>query len=91
MSTDPGGIVTLTGSTFNGSRADRATGGVIYGNEYSAVNIIGDRNQFMRNSCEGDGGVLAASKNTRVIVEGGNFTENSAKAVGRGTAGRQWM
>lgn len=81
FSTDPGGVVILKDSTFIGSKADRETGGVIYGNEFSEMNITGDRNEFISNRCGTDGAVLAASKNTKVVVEGGNFTKNFAEEV----------
>lgn len=86
-SNEAGGIIILTNSTFELSKADRETGGVIYGNEFTTVDITGDGNNFVNNECGADGGVVAASTNTRVVVEGGNFTDNFAE-VRRGTARR---
>lgn len=82
-----GAYVILHNSTFLANRAGLDNGGVLNLDEFSRVNITGDGNVFTENKCAISGGVLAASINTRVTVEGGEFNNNEAGEVSSGVVG----
>lgn len=78
---NPGAAVILENSTFNNNIADLDNGGVFSLGKFTSVKIIGNGNVFADNNCGSDGGVLAASVNTRVTVQGGKFSNNKGKVV----------
>ena len=63
----------MRNSTFVNNFAELGSAGAIYLGEYASALIEGDRNNFTGNICDIDGGVLAATINTNVTVEGGWF------------------
>ena len=71
----------MRNSTFTNNFAELDNGGVINLGEYASVLIEGDGNNFTGNICNIDGGVLAATTNTNVTVEGGWFEGNKAGEV----------
>ena len=75
---DPGAIITIRNSTFLENSALLDSGGAIYVGKYAEAHFEGDTNNFTKNVCELDGGVLAASTNSLVTVEGGLFNSNEA-------------
>lgn len=75
---NPGAMAVLDNSTFKSNKALADNGGVINMGEFTTVNILGHENVFEFNQCEEDGSILAASTNTLVTVEGGDFFNNSA-------------
>lgn len=82
-----GATAILRNSTFEECEADGDSAGVIYGNEFTYTHISGDENKFIANKCRAYGGVLAATANTTVVVEGGDFIGNFAGEVRVGTIG----
>lgn len=74
----PGAMAIFENSTFMSNRALADNGGVVNMGEFTTVNISGHENVFAFNECEGDGAVLAATRSTRVTVEGGVFYGNIA-------------
>lgn len=78
---DPGPTIIIRNSTFTGNFAELDSAGAIYVGEYATVKIEGQRNNFTANVCGFTGGVLAATSNTNVTVEGGLFQENEADEV----------
>ncbi|CAM9180228.1 unnamed protein product, partial [Ascophyllum nodosum] len=75
---DPGATIIMRSSTFVNNFAELESAGAIYLNEYASALIEGDRNNFTGNICGTEGGVLAATTNTNVTVEGGWFKGNEA-------------
>lgn len=73
-------IIRNSNVTRNFAEANDAGG--IYLGEYAIARIEGSGNNFTGNACGGTGGVLAATTNTNVTVEGGLFYENEASEVG---------
>ena len=64
-----------------GNVAGLDSGGAIYLGEYTVTRFEDSGNNFTNNKCNIDGGVVAASENTNVTVEGGLFEGNEAKEV----------
>ena len=62
--------------------ADANSAGAIYLGEYAVARIEGNGNNFTGNTCGDTGGVLAATTDTNVTVEGGLFYGNEASEVG---------
>lgn len=77
----PGARVILQNSTFTGNAAVLKNGGAVYLGEFTELTISGTANVFTDNGCEYSGGALAVSKDSRVIIEGGTFSNNEAKIV----------
>ena len=73
----------IRNSTFAGNIADLDSAGAVYLNEYSVVHFEGGGNHFTMNACKDFGGVVAATTNTNITVEGGLFENNEAKEVRR--------
>ena len=71
----------MRNSTFANSFAELDSAGAIYLGEYASALIEGDHNNFTGNICDIYGGVLAATTNTNVTVEGGWFKGNEAGEV----------
>ncbi|CAM9130909.1 unnamed protein product [Laminaria digitata] len=72
----------MRNSSFESNRADRDSGGVVSMAEFSKVVVEGDGNVFRGNTCDGDGGVFAASTNSSITIEGGLFIDNSVEENG---------
>ena len=64
-----------------GNVAGLDNGGAINLGEYTVARFEDSGNKFTNNKCNIDGGVVAASTNTNVTVEGGLFEGNDAKEV----------
>ncbi|CAN0330304.1 unnamed protein product [Ascophyllum nodosum] len=75
---EPGATIIMRNSTFVNNFAELDSAGAIYLGEYASARIEGDRNNFTGNICDIYGGVLAATTNTNVTVEGGWFKDNEA-------------
>ena len=76
-----GANITIRNSTFVGNTAQLDAAGAIYLNENTEAHFEGDHNIFTGNKCNVNGGVLAATDNTLVTVEGGIFKNNEAGEV----------
>ena len=64
-----------------GNVAGLDNGGAIYLGEYTVARFEDSGNNFTNNECNIVGGVVAASINTNVTVEGGLFEGNDAIEV----------
>lgn len=71
----------IRSSTFAHNRAKEESGGVMYSNEYTTVEVVGDDNRFEGNNCNSDGGVFGATSHTTIVVEGGEFFDNYSDEV----------
>ena len=80
--TRPGATVIMRNSTFTGNIADIGSAGTVNVGEFATARFEGDGNTFTGNVCGTDGGVLAATTDTSITVEGGWFEGNEAKEVG---------
>lgn len=76
-----GATAIIKSSTFTGNTAGYENGGVMSLGLYSKVTIAGDGNVFADNLCDGNGGVLSALSDTKVIIEGGKYSKNLGKRV----------
>ena len=74
----PGANITIRNSTFLENSALMDDGGVFSLNTWAEAHFEGDHNIFTRNTCAIDGGVLSATENASVTVEGGIFNDNKA-------------
>ena len=73
----------MRNSTFANNCAELDTAGAIYLAAFAVARFEGDDNNFTSNICGMSGGVLAATSNTNVTVEGGWFLNNKAEEVNR--------
>lgn len=71
----------VSNSTFTENESDGGSGGVIYCNAYSTVVVMGNDSIFAENYSAEYGGVLAATSNTDVTIEGGEFSWNTVEEV----------
>lgn len=71
----------MRNSNVTGNVADADSAGAIYIGKYAVARIEGNGNNFTGNTCGDTGGVLAATTNTNVTVEGGWFQGNGADEV----------
>lgn len=78
---EPGGTLVLRNCTFDANLADQGQGGVFYLAEYSMVTVEGDDNVFTNNYSGDNGGVIATTSDTRIMVQGGNFSGNFGDEV----------
>lgn len=77
----PGGVLIIRNSTFADNTADLDNGGVLSLGEFCTAIIQGEDNVFTGNRCGVDGGVVAASVDSKVSVEGGYFSYNEGGDV----------
>lgn len=80
--TSPGAALVVINSTFTENESDGNSGGVIYCNTYTTVVVKGDGNSFANNYSGQYGGVLGATSNTDVTIDGGEFSSNAVDEVG---------
>lgn len=71
----------MRNSTFTGNIAKLNSAGVVNLGEFATARFEGQGNNFTGNVCGLYGGVLAATINTNVTVEGGIFQGNEADEV----------
>ena len=71
----------MRNSTFADNFAELDTAGAIYLGSFAVARFEGGGNNFTRNICGASGGVLAATGDTNVTVEGGWFEGNKAEEV----------
>lgn len=69
----------MRNSSFQTNRAELDTGGVIYVGQFATAIVEGTGNLFELNTCGSNGAVFAATANSSLIVEGGEFNNNSAE------------
>ena len=81
---DPGATVIMWNSSFELNTADLDNGGVVNVGEFSNLTVAGDDNVFQGNNCTQDGGVIASTTDSSVVIEGGTFTGNSCEGVSFG-------
>lgn len=87
---EPGATVIVRNSTFEDNSSGGDDGGVIYCSDFSTTNIMGDDNTFAENSGGINGGVLAATSDSNITIEGGTFHGNFAGEVSAGCVPKQF-
>ena len=78
----PGATVIMRNSLFGSNEAELESGGVINAGEFCTTVVEGDGNRFELNNCYGDGGVIVATTDTSITIEGGLFINNRVGEVG---------
>lgn len=76
-----GADVILRNSTFMYNRAGLDNGGVVNVGSYGLLVVEGDDNVFAFNHAYDSGGLFAATSDTWIVVEGGEFLDNEAQQV----------
>lgn len=71
----------IRSSIFAYNRAKHDSGGAIYSNAYTTVEVVGQGNRFESNACNSYGGVFGATSNTTIVVEGGEFFDSYSDEV----------
>lgn len=80
---EPGAMVTLRNSSFRWNEADLDNGAVANVEKFALLTVEGDGNVFEKNACGADGGVIASTTDSLVIIQGGTFTRNTCLMVSR--------
>lgn len=88
---EPGATVIMRNSLFGSNWADLDSGGVVSADEYCTMVVEGDGNVFEGNECYGDGGVIVATTDTSITIEGGLFINNRVEEVSLGSCGFRYI
>eukprot|EP00752_Nemacystus_decipiens_P007772 g6941.t1 len=75
---EDGAVVVLRSSTFKLNQASLDNGGVVNVGSYGLLLVEGLDNVFSSNWVSESGGVFAATTDTRIILDGGEFSDNEA-------------
>ena len=78
---DDGPTIILRNSTFTHNEAIRDNGGVVNVGSYGFLLVEGGDNVFAFNKVVESGGVFAATADTMIVIEGGEFHDNEADKV----------
>ena len=78
---EEGPVTILRNSTFMSNEASLDNGGVINVGTYGLLFVEGGDNVFASNRVDESGGVIAATTDTTVVIEGGEFHDNEAYKV----------
>ena len=76
---EDGPVAILRNSTFMYNQASLDNGGVVNVGSYGLLLVAGDDSVFAFNQVTRSGGVFAATTDTTIVIEGGEFHDNAAE------------